>query len=721
MPRTLSGAVRDREGYSIPGANIHWLGTTTGGASDGDGNFEIARRSGQHQLVVSFIGFNTDTISIAPEQEYVDVVLSEGVALAEVQVVTRRLGQMKLRSSALNADVISSDELCRAACCNLGESFVTNPSVDVNYSDAATGAKQIRLLGLSGTYVQMLTENIPNFRGASAAYGLGYVPGPWMNSIQVSKGTASVKNGYESLTGQINIEYKKPQVAEADWVSANVFASSSQRYEANVDASVKMSDKLSTMVLAHYENETAAHDADGDGFADVPQVQQYNVFNRWAYMAPRYKLQAGARVLGEWRSSGQVHASNDMPRYGIDMRTNRYEGFLKQAFIFNQEHNTNLALILSGQWHDLDASFGHRMYGVKQQNLYGQLLFETEFSKKHALSVGLNITADRYRQQVRLSHNLEEAPEHVTDREEVGGAYAQYTFTPTEKLTVMAGLRGDYSSLHGFFVTPRANVRYAPCDIITFRVSVGKGYRTNHVLAENNFLLASSRRLVVKEPLEQESAWNAGTSIATYIPVGQHTLQINAEYYHTWFQQQMVVDLDSHPHEVVMSNLHGRSYSHVFQIEAIYPFFEGFNLTAAWRLTDVKHTVAGVLREKPLVSRFKGLLSASYKTPLGLWQFDATLQLNGGGRMPDAYQLEDGSMSWAPRFKGYQQLSAQITRYFRNWSVYLGGENLTNFTQKNAIIGADNPWGDRFDATMVWGPMHGIKGYIGVRYNLPRK
>ena len=97
-----------------------------------------------------------------------DVVLREGMELSEVQIVSRKLSTLKLRSSVMNEEIVTSDELCRAACCNLGESFVTNPSVDVSYSDAATGAKQIKLLGLSGTYVQMLTENIPNYRGAAS-------------------------------------------------------------------------------------------------------------------------------------------------------------------------------------------------------------------------------------------------------------------------------------------------------------------------------------------------------------------------------------------------------------------------------------------------------------------------------------------------------------------------------------------------------------------------
>ncbi|WP_300770457.1 TonB-dependent siderophore receptor, partial [uncultured Bacteroides sp.] len=492
--------------------------------------------------------------------------------------------------------------------------------------------------------------------------------------------------------------------------------------EANADASVKLSDKWSTMLFAHYENETKAHDSDGDGFADIPQVEQYNLFNRWAYMGEHYVFQAGIKFINEERASGQVshggHTYADP--YRIDMNTDRYEAFIKQAYIFNKEHNTNIALITSGTIHNMDAVYGRKLYNVDQQNAYASLLFETEFTSQHSLSTGLSLNYDRYDQEYRLVNDVNLGLTPELDKETVSGVYAQYTYMPSDKLTVMAGLRGDYSSLYGFFVTPRANVRYAPNEYINFRASAGKGYRTNHILAENCYMLASSRKVVIADDLDQEQAWNYGLSIASYIPLFGKTLNLNAEYYYTDFQNQLVVDMESDAHTIAFTNLDGRSYSQVFQIEATYPFFEGFNLTAAWRMTDVKQTINGKLYEKALTGKYKGLLTASYKTPLGKWQFDGTLQLNGGGRMPTPETLADGTLSWNERYKGFEQLSFQVTRFFRNWSVYIGGENLTNFKQKNAIIGADDPWGDNFDASMIWGPMHGAKGYIGVRYNLPR-
>ena len=479
----VKGVVKDSAGEPLPGANVAWINTKVFAVTAEDGSFSIVKPKDSEILVISYIGFENDTVHVDSENATLEIVLREGLSLDEVNVVRRRFGTTKLRSSAMNIDIISSAELSRAACCNLGESFVTNPSVDVSYSDAATGAKQIKLLGLSGTYVQMMTENIPNYRGAAAPYGLGYVPGPWMQSIQVSKGSSSVKNGYESITGQINVEFKKPQLPEADWVSANLFASSTGRYEANADATLKLSKRWSTSLLAHYENETMAHDANHDGFADIPRVEQYNLWNRWAYMGDHYVFQAGIKALSEWRNSGQVnHGGNpgqELYKIGIDTR--RYEAFTKNAYIFNKEKNTNLALILQGIFHNQDAVYGHKLYDVDQTNVYASLLFETEFSKRHSLSTGLSFNYDGYDQRYRLTNDAELSRLKSFEKESVPGAYVQYTYNLEDKLMLMGGIRGDYSSMHGFFVTPRAHVKYNPNEFINFRLSAGKGLSLIHI------------------------------------------------------------------------------------------------------------------------------------------------------------------------------------------------------------------------------------------------
>ena len=624
--------------------------------------------------------------------------------LNEVKVVARKAGTSRL-AGAVNGIAVNKDELFKAACCNLGESFTTNPSVDVAYNDATTGARQIKLLGLSGTYVQMLTENLPNFRGAAIPYALGYVPGPWMKGIQVSKGSASVKNGYESITGQINVDYLQPE--DEQQVEVNLFGDSKSRIEANADANVHLSDKWATEILLHHENILQNHDDNGDGFYDMPGREQYNVQNRWVYKGDKYIFHGGLGALKDIRTSGQdedhVH-SDDI--YRIKLHTNRYEGYMKHAFILNHEHGTNIAFMSSASMHQLDARYGNRFYDLNEKNLYSSLMFETNFSTQHNLSLGLSFNHDY------LGQNLGQ-----NEKETTPGAYAQYTYTLGTKLTAMAGVRFDHSSLYGNFFTPRFHVKYSPIDAISIRLSAGKGYRTVFALAEYNYLLASGRNLNIGKDLKQEEAWNYGLSTAFYIPMFGKTLKLNAEYYYTDFKNQAVVDYESDKDLIAIYNLMGKSYSHTFQIDASYPLLKGLEITAAYRLNDVKCTYdyGKSLKEKPLTSKYKALFTASYKTPLGLWQFDATVQLNGGGRNPEPYQLADGSQSWSPRFHSFEQVSAQVTRWFRHWSIYVGGENLTGFKQKTPIYGASTPWGSDFEPTLVWGPVEGRMFYAGVR------
>ena len=638
-------------------------------------------------------------------EDTVGVVGDSVQRLEDVTVVGRGGGVLRMRG-AENGVEIGREELFKAACCNLGESFTTNPAVDISTQDATTGAKQIRLLGLSGTYVQMLTENMPNFRGAAAPYALDFVPGPWMSGIQVSKGSASVKNGYESITGQIDVEYLKPE--EKEGVRANVYGNTMARFEANADGSVMLNRYLSTEVLTHYQNSWDNHDGNGDGFLDQPNVEQWNVQNRWHYQRGRYIFHGGAGALREMRVGGQnrhtaPHGSEGR-LFGISTETDRYEGYMKHAFIIDPSHGTNIALIGSVSMHEMDALYGVKSYCVNEKNAYGQLLFETDFDEHHNLAAGLSVNYDY------LGQSLHGAGfEAERERETTPGGYAQYTFNLHGRVIAMAGLRADRSSVFGTFLTPRFHVKVVPNSVVTFRLSAGKGYRTVHALAENAYLLASGRRLVI-DPLGQESAWNYGVSSAFYVPLWGRTLKLNAEYYHTRFGNQAVIDYDSDAACIRIADLRGRSYSNTFQIDASCPVVEGLEVTAAYRLNDVKTTFGGRLMEKPLTNRYKGLLTVTYKTPLELWQVDATLQLNGGGRMPTAHKG-----LWESRFHAYEQLNVQVTRWFRRFSVYAGGENLTGVRQRRTIVGADEPWGEDFDPTMLWGPVHGALGYVGVR------
>lgn len=626
---------------------------------------------------------------------------------------TTEMEQVQVQAFALrrsrgieNKELMGQADFVRAACCNLGESFVNNAAVDVSYADAATGAAQIRLLGLSGSYVQMMTENIPNYRGVAMPYALGYVPGPWMQSIQISKGASSVKNGYESVTGQINIEFLKPQVGRS--FHANAYLNQHLEHEVNLDANTHFpNDRWSVALLGHYNGYSDGHDANNDGFMDKAMNRQFNVMNRWAYFSPRYIMQAQIKGLWERRMGGEIAENTLRPQYKIGTTTNRYEFHIKNAYIFNNEKNGNVALILSGRLHDFYADFGHlshSSYDNKQRNLYASLMFEEDFSEQHAFSAGFSMQGDW------LDENL-----LTSRREMVPGIYAQYTYTPIEQLTLMAGVRWDHSNLWGTFFTPRFHLRYTLVKWLTMRASAGKGYRTAHILAENTFLLASSRQLRFEGDMPQEEAWNMGSSLQFSFPVAGRKIELNVDYYYTTFLQQILVNRDRSAHSVIFQPLDGSSYSHCLQLEATYHPFRGLTTTAAWRLNHVRATIDGRLRQLPLTSRYKGLLSLSYRTPLELWQFDLTCQLNGPGRLPDP---DTSNPLWETTFPAYPQLSAQVSRFFRHVDIYMGAENITNFRQHFLVIDASNPWGSDFDATNIWGPVDPWKLYLGVRVKI---
>ncbi len=663
----------------------------------------------------------TGLIALTALASYAAEPADSAEVLNEVTVKSRR-GLYKL-GGATNSELITASELKRAACCNLGESFTTNPSVDVNYNDAATGARQIRLLGLSGSYVQFLTENIPNFRGAASPYGLGYVAGPWMQSIQVSKGASSVKNGYESITGQINVEMKKPQADPQ--LSVNMYYDIMNKLEANVDGNWHFGPEWSAGLLTHFENGFSSHDANSDGFADMPQVRQLALMPRVAYLGRSYVFQAAGRYIDERRTGGQLeghaHPAGDMPLYRIQLDTRRWEAFAKNALMYDRDNDGNVALIISGSGHSQDALYGLRLCDIDQHEFYASAMFERKWSERHALSTGIQTNYDHYRYHTLLDPAATAAADTYSEHEAVAGAYAQYTYNLDERLVAMAGLRYDWSDLYGSMLTPRMHLRYNPAADLSLHASAGRGYRSPHPLAEYSYMLASSRRMEISGHLRREAAWNFGVGGSWTLRPLQKKTTLSAEYYHTSFSSQLMANLDRDPHAVYIYSSQGRSYSHSLQLELSVDLLAELNLTAAWRLTDVKAAYYGEgLQQKPLTPRNKGLFTLGWSPNMGLWQFDISCAINGSGRMPQPYTLADGSLSWPERYNTFAQLNAQITRNFRHWAIYLGGENLTAYRQKNPVIGASDPWGPDFDATMVYGPLQGAMIYVGFRYNITK-
>ncbi|MFO7621712.1 MAG: TonB-dependent receptor [Bacteroidales bacterium] len=719
IPVLLSGQGRiegkiidsgDREEAGLPGANLVWAGTSTGTSTNAAGFFNLRRARETDKLVISFVGYKTDTITVGPDDEYIIHRLTQGSQIGEVLVVSRASGTHINRAEPILTVNITAAELCKAACCNLSESFETNASVDVNYSDASTGAKQIQLLGLAGNYTQILAENIPSVYGLNSAYGLNYIPGPWMESIQISKGTSSVRNGYESMAGQINVEYKKPRTSEKFFM--NGFISDAGRKEVNLNTSLLLSDHLSTMILAHAENQNSQSDHNMDGFRDEPDIKQYNLFNRWDYMTERFTFRTGIKYLGEERIGGQFSFQPDNPDtwtngFGIRINTQRLEGFSKIGGALTNDQSMTIGWIQNAAWHSQESFFGLRMYNGTQKAYYSNLLYQwNPRLGRHNFDAGLSYKYDLY-------------DEHLDDlllgrKESVPGIFTQYTYTDSAKVTFIAGIRADFHNLYGTLITPRVHLRWVISPDLTLRASAGKGYRSGNILAENSFLLASSREMIIPDDTDIEEAWNTGISLAGNLYAGSRLIRLSAEVFHTKFINQIITDMDADINEVRFYNLNGRSFSNVIQLEASSQLFEGFDLLAAWRWNDVKMTIDGTLREKPLISRYKGLLTASWMNRLRKWQIDYTLQFNGPGRIPST-ALNPETYRRGESFKAYTAMNAQVTRNFRKWSIYAGSENLTNFKQHDPIIAADDPFGEYFDSGLIWGPVHGRKIYAGFR------
>lgn len=761
------GVVLDDKGFPLVGANVYWAGTTIGVATDLDGQFKLEPIKETNRLVTSFMGFHNDTTEVVRHAELTIVLVSD-LELEEVDIVERKMAVLRSRVSALQTETITGEALCMAACCNLSESFETSASVDVAYSDAATGAKQIRLLGLSGTYVQMLTENTPNIRGLAQAFGMEYIPGPWMEAIQVSKGTSSVVNGYEAIAGQINVEYLKPQTQ--DPISLNAMISTETHAEVNATGGWDINDVVSTGILFHAQNMSLELDHNHDGFLDMPKNTNINLLNRWYVKTDDYTGQFLVRGLYDRRIGGQTKDALSLSDfastpYHIDLNTWRVDGFMKNGYVFNHDLGTSIGIIASASYHNQQNTYGSRQWNAAQTNAYLNAIFQTSFddsasdpmdNHQHKLSAGLSFNYDGYNEKLLLPSNLSLLTSNLNRWEVTPGVFAEYTYTYKDKLTLLAGIREDYSTRYGFFTTPRMNVRYAPFEWWTLRGSVGLGYRTPNAIADNAAFLASNREFSQFLPtdeltvlgtmnLAQERSMNTGISTVFYIPMGKRELQLSGEYYYTKFLDGVIADMDRNLQGITLYNMHdvdgAQYFSHNWQVEATMEILRGWTMTAAFRYTDVKQTTFNtaankyLLRDKPLQNKFKGILTTSYQTPLKTWQFDLTAQFNGSGRMPDGFVVPVGSNQYFTdefgqyHHKWYPQLLGQVTKFFRTWSIYLGAENMTNFTQDNPIVGSTvehnghhlvDPSSPTYDASMIWAPIHGWKLYLGFRWSLER-
>ena len=716
---TVYEEAENGERTPLPGVNVYWKIVNEGTVTDANGHYKIPLHERIGCLVFSCISYENDTVHHMVEPAHYDHVFHAIHMLNEVEIAARQKASYINPIKAIAVQNITSESLKRAACCTLAGSFENNASVDVNYSDAVTGAKQIQLLGLSGIYTQMMTEIIPNFRGLASTFGLNYVPGNWMNGIQVSKGTSSVRNGYESITGQINVDYKEPMKDKSEKVFFNLYANSMLMTDFNFNGRVKVGKNDGIMLFGHVSHNHMKMDGNGDSFMDDPLTTQYNVFLRYNHPhVGRFGCKLGIKALKENRLGGQMdfdpnhRLDEGYNLFGIGINTERYEAFAKGGYHFDRK-DTSIGLQQQVTYHKVDSYYGLTDYNANQLSYYANMLFDSYIvNDHHTYSVGASYTYDKYDEH--LNDSIFQRVEHVP------GVFAEYVFNDEHHWSVIAGFRADYNSYYQkMLYTPRLHVRFKTHDDLALRFSAGKGYRSPNILAENSTMLASARVIRFIDTPKMEDAWNYGVNLTKDFHIGWRELILQADFYRTDFINQIVLDRDADAHEVRIYNLNGKSYSNSAQIEANCEIFKDFDLTLAFRYNDVKMTINDTLREKPFVNRYKGLVTFSYAPKT--WQFDFTTQFNGDSRVPDlsgnTTAVANGQNIGRSPF--YVIMNAQITKKLgERWELYVGGENLTNYKQDYPIISAENPTSEDFDASMVWGPLSGVRAYLGVRFQV---
>lgn len=724
----LTGRVEDAsvttEPKGLAGANVYWLGTTVGDVTDFDGNFEIPYQPEYKNLVISYVGYTTDTISITSNRRIVHA-LKASSELDEVTIEARRKASARSSLTAQNVINVSSAELLKAACCNLSESFETNPSIDVNFTDAVTGTRQIKMLGLTSPYILITTENIPAIRGAAQNYGLSFIPGTWVESIQITKGAGSVVNGFESIAGQINAELQKPTMDDKLFV--NAYGSMNGRLELNTHLNTQVTDKWSTGLYVHGNLRNQEFDNNDDGFLDIPLQQQINVMNRWQYTDSEkgWVSFINFRYLNDQKQTGQEGFDPETDAFstdiwGSEIDTERIDVSAKLGYVDSDLPWRSAGLQMAFSNHNQDSYFGLRRYDITHTSFYANALYNSIISdSRHKIKTGISFTYDSYDELVNTTD--------YARTENSYGAFFEYAFDDLENLSLTAGLRIDNHNLLGFFITPRLHARYAPWDKGTFRVSAGRGKRSANIFTENMQLFASNRSIDILDEggeiygLDPEIAWNYGISFMQGFNLFGKKSTVSLDFYRTDFTNQVVVDWED-PSQIRFYNLQGSSFANSLQLDWDYTPLDRWEWRFAYKYYNLQTDYVEGRQIRPLTPEHRLFANTSYQTELtekgSQWKFDTTLNWLGEQRFPNTMSnpVEFQLTEYSPTIT---TLNAQLTRVFSpKFEVYLGGENITNVKQQQPILSADDPFGSNFDSTFVYGPIFGSMYYMGMRYRL---
>lgn len=701
----------------LPGAYVRWADSSAEALADSIGNFSITVKTGIRKLVATFVGYQSDTIMVADLSQPVLFQLHNSIQLGTVEIKEKRDATIVSTIQTRNVEIITSKELLKAACCNLSESFETNPSVDVNYTDAVTGAKEIQLLGLSGIYTQLLTEAIPSMNGLGSIFGLNYIPGPWMESIQVSKGAGSVSNGHDAITGQINIEFKKPEYLE-EKMFINLFGDMDGRSELNTLNRFRINSKLNYMLMLHGDYNGKKIDNNNDGFLDMPLSRQINIYNQLRYHSGhKVEGQAGIKFISENRMGGQTSFDENKDKgtlnaYGVGIDTKRVQVYTKTGLVFPEKPYKSMGLQLQGTFHKQLSYFGLNDYNAEQHSFYANYAYISMIhSTVHNFKVGADFKVDNYIE----TYNKQDFSRNET----VPGAYAEYTFDNEKRWGVIAGARIDHHNEFGWFFSPRAHVKYNFSPDIIARISGGSGFRTPGIFSDNIGVMTSSKTLLVLQKARPEEAWNGGINFTARFHFLDREATFSADYYYTWFINQFITDQYSVSDAVLFYNLQGKSFAQSSQGTVTYEPVKRLVFKVAYKQDDV-HTDYLFIKKtaRPLFPKSRALVNIAYATMNEKWRFDATGQWQGEKPLPAApgfINVTETNINYSP---DYFLFNAQVTYIYKNFEIYIGAENLGDFMQKNPIVSADKPFSGTFDASSIWGPVTGRKFYGGIRLKI---
>ena len=724
----LSGRIFGNENgnrRALVGANIIFQGTNNGTSSNIDGSFEIQRNPNSSLLIVSYVGFKSDTIKIV-NNEFIEITLeSSSKEVDDVEVVATQSSIVLDYKGVENSQIVTKRELQKAACCDLSESFETNPAVDVSLTDAITGVKQIEMLGLSGIYTQKTMEALPFIRGLISNIGLTFIPGTWIESINVSKGIGSVVNGFESITGQIDITMAKPFDPFGKDIHINAYGNNDQRYEGNLNIRKGISDDLSMITLLHASSRQHEPDVNNDNFMDLPRYNTFNILQKWKLITDvGFESQIGLQYLQDKKEGGTITSNSVLPassRYKFSMDNKNFRVYGKAGYIFPEHEYKSIGFQWAFSKFDNTSQYGSRLYSGKQTNGFVNLIYQSSFfDKSHKFRTGFSFMFDQYDETFNLSD--------YSRTERIPGVYFEYTFSPDETFSAVAGVRLDEHNHYGTMFTPRLHMRYAPDEDWIFRLVGGKGYRTANIFTEYSTIFVSSRQLEINAQdnfgygLDQEEAWNFGLNITHYFLYQWREATISLDFYRTEFVNAIIADIDTNPGKVIFNNVSNGITSNSFQIELNIEPFKQIETRAAYRFLDVQHKINTSWKSKPLTSKHRALFNLGYRTENyeseSGWAYDLTLQWFGTKRVPSVSVGTD-NIQRSNQSPDFLIVNTQLTKRFEfGFDLYVGVENLFNFRQDDPIIDPLNPNGDFFDASLVWGPVSGRMAYAGIRLQM---